>query len=174
MKSLKKLFEHLQATSDECHDYRPICLDVLETPNSYHPNISSSCKSSLDLILISIALSIMLVLIGWFFWKQWLTFRSKRKIERAIKFYIKANDLAFEREEIDLKPKEVKKLVKKLFVNFEQSKVGGEIGKGQYGEVFKYNMGKKKMGVIKKPKCCPSKKIMECDAGITCKLYHHI
>ena len=155
----------MQATSDECHDYRPICLDVLETPYSYHPSILSSCKSSFDLILISIISSIILIFIGWLCWRQWLIFRSKRKIERAFKFYIKANDIAFEREEIDLKPKEVKKLVKKFFIKLDQSKVCGEIGKGQYGEVFKYKTRKKNMSVIKKPKCCPSKKIMECDAG---------
>ena len=94
-----------------------------------------------------------------------MIFRSKRKIERAIEFYIRANRPAFEREEIDLSKVEVKRLVKRLFVNLEQSKLGEEIGKGHYGEVFKYKTGKSKINVIKKPKCCPSKRIMECDAG---------
>jgi len=117
------------------------------------------------LIFIPILALILLILIGWFCWKQVLIFRSKRKIERAIEFYIRANRPAFEREEIDLSKVEVKRLVKRLFVNLEQSKLGEEIGEGQYGEVFKYKTGKSKINVIKKPKCCPSKRIMECDAG---------
>ena len=101
-----------------------------------------------------------------------MIFRSKRKIERAFKFYVKANEIAFEREEINLSSGEVKELVERRFVNLEQSKIGDVIGKGQYGEVFLYKTGKTKMSVIKKPKCCPSKRIMECDAGKSYQMDH--
>ena len=108
---------------------------------------------------------ILFLLAGWFGWKQWLIWRSKGKIERAINFYIKSYDVPFKRQEIDLSPDEVKKLMKRLFVNFQQNKVGKNIGKGQYGEVFEYKTGKTKIDVIKKPKCCPSRRIMQCDQG---------
>ena len=101
----------------------------------------------------------------WFYWKQWLIFRSKGKIERTINFYIRSYEIPFKRQEIDLSRDEVKQLMNRLFMNFQQNKVGKLIGKGQYGEVYQYKTGKTKIDVIKKPKCCPSNKIMECDAG---------
>ena len=166
--------EPLKATSDEYHDFRPICLDVLETPYSFHPNIPlSNDPSYLEPLILPpilvISMSIfgfmLFLLAGWFGWKQWLIWRSKGKIERAINFYIKSYDVPFKRQEIDLSPDEVKKLMKRLFVNFQQNKVGKNIGKGQYGEVFEYKTGKTKIDVIKKPKCCPSRRIMQCDQG---------
>ena len=94
-----------------------------------------------------------------------MIWRSKGKIERAINFYIKSNDVSFKRQEIDLSRDEVQKLMKRLFVNFQQNKVGKNIGKGQYGEVYEYQTVKTKVDVIKKPKCCPSRRIMECVQG---------
>ena len=115
--------------------------------------------------MMSIFGFILLSIAVWFCWKQWLIFRSKGKIERTINFYIGSNEIPFKRQEIDLSRDEVKKLMKRLFVNFQQNEVGKKIGKGQYGEVYEYKTGKAKIDVIKKPKCCPSKRIMECDAG---------
>ena len=114
---------------------------------------------------------ILFVIAGWFGWKQWSILRSKGKIERTINFYIQGGyNEKFKQQEIDLSRDEVKKLIKRLFVNFQQNKVGKNIGKGQYGEVNKYKTSKTKIDVIKKPKCCPSKRIMECGAGKNLKI----
>ena len=126
---------------------------------------------TLLVILMSIFGFILFVIGGWFGLKQWSILRSKGKIERTINFYIQGGyNEKFQQQEIDLSRDEVKKLMKRLFVNFQQNKVGKNIGKGQYGEVNEYKTSKTKIDVIKKPKCCPSKRIMECDAGKNLKI----
>ena len=85
--------------------------------------------------MMSIFGFILLSIAVWFCWKQWLIFRSKGKIERTINFYIGSNEIPFKRQEIDLSRDEVNKLMKRLFVNFQQNEVGKNIGKGHYGEV---------------------------------------
>ena len=170
MNDFYKYIEPPSATSDEYHDFRPICLDVLKTPYSFHPNTQNTRTIANITILVSYILMslfgfILFFIAIWFCWKQWLMFRSKGKIERTINFYIRSYEIPFKRQEIDLSRDEVKQLMNRLFMNFQQNKVGKIIGKGQYGEVYEYKTGKTKIDVIKKPKCCPSKKIMECDAG---------
>ena len=122
-------------------------------------------------ILMSIFGFILFFIAGWFGWNRWLILRSKGKIERTINFYIQGGyNEKFKQQEIDLSRDEVKKLMKRLFVNFQQNKVGKNIGKGHYGEVNEYKTSKTKIDVIKKPICCPSKRIMECDAGKNLKI----